>query len=312
MNPPSTTAPWKTFLDITNAHARDERIHFEEKGHQYTIDDAKDYTSVTTRNHAYFPKFDADKVIKSMMSGRNWKEGHKNWGMTAEQIKESWSQNGTHEAGLGTQLHEKIEIFMNRPWMPWPYTQAQLLKEYEEWWKMLSSSENEVELEDTIQNHYFMEFYDISDTAEWGYFLTFLRDFPTLVPYRTEWLIFHEEQKLAGSIDMTYLDVETGDLLIYDWKRAKYIPPSTEGSFGRYATHPLLQNIPDTNFWHYSLQLNTYQAILEKKYGKHVRELCLIRLHPNHTTYERIPLPNLQPLIEKLFTHAHEHQTQKH
>ena len=162
-------------------------------------------------------------------------------------------------------------------------------------------------MEDTIQNQYFIEFYDISETVEWGYFLTFLRDFPTLVPYRTEWLIFHEEQKLAGSIDMTYLDVESGDLLIYDWKRAKYIPPSTEIAFGRYATHPLLLDIPDTNFWHYSLQLNTYKAILEQKYGKHVRELCLIRLHPNHTTYECIPLPNLQPRIQELFAHHNKH-----
>ena len=28
-----------------------------------------------------------------------------------------------------------------------------------------------------------------------------------------------------------------------------------------------INHLPDTNFWHYSLQLNTYKAILEDKYG---------------------------------------------
>jgi hypothetical protein len=289
-----------------NSHVRDADIIFEEVGHQYTIYGQKGYTSVTTRNHGYFQEFDAKKAVKSMMSGKNWKLGHKDWGKTAQQIMYDWSENGKKESKLGTQLHEKIELFMNRPWMLYPYNQGQLLEEYEKWNAFLSEELNKVKgdeliLSETMENCYFIEFYDISFTVEWGYFLDFLRDYPLLVPYRTEWLVFHEEQKLAGSIDMTYIDLDTGDLLIYDWKRAKHIPPGTEVCFGKYATHPLLSHLPDTNFWHYALQLNTYRAILEKKYGKTVRELCLIRLHPNHGSYERIPLPDLQETIDVLF-----------
>jgi hypothetical protein len=79
-------------LSTQNAHLRDQNIRFFENGHKYTIlsDPKSTYTSVTTWNHAHFPKFDADSVIHSMMKGKGWKEGHKYWGQTPEQIKQLW------------------------------------------------------------------------------------------------------------------------------------------------------------------------------------------------------------------------------
>ena len=61
--------------------------------------------------------------------------------------------------------------------------------------------------------------------------------------------------------------------------------------------------MPDSNFWHYALQLNTYKAILELKYGKTVTNLRLVRLHPEakEKSYELIPLPDLKREIEDLF-----------
>jgi hypothetical protein len=59
--------------------------------------------------------------------------------------------------------------------------------------------------------------------------------------------------------------------------------------------------MPDTNFWHYALQLNTYKAILERKYGKRIRDLFLVRLHPNAESYELICLPDLSQQIRILF-----------
>jgi len=53
--------------------------------------------------------------------------------------------------------------------------------------------------------------------------------------------------------------------------------------------------MPDTNFWHYSLQLNVYRALLERCYGKRVVELCLVCLHPDNSSgnYELVPVPFL-------------------
>ena len=61
--------------------------------------------------------------------------------------------------------------------------------------------------------------------------------------------------------------------------------------------------MPDSNFWHYALQLNTYKGILERKYGKKVTKLCLVRLHPDikEETYELLEVPILTKEIKELF-----------
>lgn len=139
-------------------------------------------------------------------------------------------------------------------------------------------------------------FYNGVDTGntspEFGFFRSFLAEHRHLVPYRTEWCVFHEELKLAGSIDMVF-ETPGGDLLIYDWKRVKEI--SYESAFGKQGLTPGLAHMPDTNFWHYSLQLNIYRAILQRKYGKRVVELCLVCLHPDNASgdYELVPVPFL-------------------
>ena len=38
-------------------------------------------------------------------------------------------------------------------------------------------------------------------------------------PYRTEWMVWDDELKFAGSIDMIYRNPD-GTLDIYDWKRS--------------------------------------------------------------------------------------------
>lgn len=61
--------------------------------------------------------------------------------------------------------------------------------------------------------------------------------------------------------------------------------------------------MPDSNFWHYALQLNTYKAIIERKYEKKVTDLFLVRLHPDaeEKNYELIKLPDLTKEINDLF-----------
>jgi hypothetical protein len=140
-----------------------------------------------------------------------------------------------------------------------------------------------------------------NNSVEFGYFKKFLADFPELVPYRTEWMIYHEDVMLSGSIDMVFENKTTGHLEIYDWKRCQEI--KHEAEFGKYGLTTEISHLPDTNFWHYSLQLNTYKKILEDKYGKIIDKLYLVCLHPdNHyKTYERIEVPSLQNELDNLF-----------
>jgi hypothetical protein len=92
-----------------------------------------------------------------------------------------------------------------------------------------------------------------------------------------------------------------GTLSIYDWKRSKEI--TRVNSFNKYAKTKLICHMPDSNFWHYALQLNTYKRILERKYNKIITDLYLVRLHPDaeEKNYELIKLPDLTKEIDELF-----------
>jgi ATP-dependent exoDNAse (exonuclease V) beta subunit len=268
-------------LSERNSHPRDKFVKFHENGHKYeiTCDPDSKYTSVTTWNHSHFPKFDADLVIKNMMRGKNWKPGHKYWGMTVEEIKESWNKNKDSVASAGTNMHAKIECFMN----------------------CLELKEVEYNHDDLFKKHTSVMGSGEENTPdEWNYFLKFIEDHKKMKPYRTEWMIFHEDVKLAGSIDMVY-ENEDGTLEIYDWKRSKDI--TKINTWNKFATNKIINNLPDSNFWHYALQLNTYRKILEDKYGKKVVKLCLVRLHPDNEddTYELLNVPLLDKEMELLF-----------
>ena len=148
---------------------------------------------------------------------------------------------------------------------------------------------------------YYNKIHVENDSVEYSYFKKFEADYgDKLVPYRTEWTVFHEELKIAGSIDMVY-ENENGDLLIYDWKRCKEIM-KTNG-FNKWGNKECISHLPDTNYWHYCLQLNTYKAILEEKYGKKVIELYLVCLHPENKNknYQRIKVVDLQDEVKELF-----------
>jgi len=267
-------------LSKQNCHERDRFIQFFEDGHKYIITSDPDskYTSVTTLIHQHFASFDAESIVTKMMSGPNYKEGHKYWGMTSDEIKKKWTDDGVSASGAGTELHHQIECFMNNPTLNPSYTHGDLFN------CMQNKRKRAIQ------------------STEWGYFLDFVNQTPHLKPYRTEWTIFHEDLKLAGSVDMVY-ENQDGTLSIYDWKRSKEIAKNT--NFNQFSTSQCIGHIPNVNYWHYALQLNTYKAIIEAKYDKRVRDLYLVRLHPNNAdqTYDLIMLPNLADDVARLFEH---------
>ncbi len=274
-----------TVLATYNQHNRDALLKFYERGHKYEIqtDKKSNYTSVTSWVHSHFPKFDADAVIASIFNSKSWNPENKYWGQTAEQIKAGWKQSGSQASSSGTSLHANIESFMNNSFLNKNYTHEELYTFYK-----LNQDLNQALYQ--------------TNEVEWNYFMTFIKDYPDLKPYRTEWMIFDEDLKIAGSIDMVYENPD-GTLSIYDWKRCKDI--SIVNNWNKFSNNPLISHIPDLNFWHYTLQLNTYKLILERKYNKIVTTLCLVRLHPNNKndTYELLDVPiltkEMQDLIEQ-------------
>jgi hypothetical protein len=85
-----------------------------------------------------------------------------------------------------------------------------------------------------------------------------------------------------------------GAYAIYDWKRSKEIKKdnSFEKGLGP-ASH-----LPNSNFWHYTLQLNVYRWFLQRHYGLKIVELCIVIFHPNNTNYQMFHLDILDDEIQ--------------
>jgi hypothetical protein len=191
------------------------------------------------------------------------KPASKYYGQTPAQIKAGWDKLRDEAAQLGTAMHAAIEHY----WLAWTP----------------SSLGNE---------DMFLPSAGCSP-----HFITFVADHPHLKPYRAEWMIFDEDVRLAGSIDFVTENAD-GTLTIYDWKRCKEIK---KNNFGEFARTECISHLPDTNYWHYALQLNTYKTILERKYAKVIKAMFLVGLHPQLPSYQLITVPNLTQEMTDLF-----------
>lgn len=131
----------------------------------------------------------------------------------------------------------------------------------------------------------------IFTTTEWRYFQNFWKDHGhDLEPYRMEWEVYVEAIKLAGSIDGVFRRRSDGRFVIYDWKRSKEIKQDNKFETG----YPPLHHLPNTNYWHYTMQLNVYRWILKYHYGLDIADLYLVIIHPNNSNYVRIRLNILE------------------
>ena len=251
-------------LAVVNKHPRDDRIQFEEATHTYTVDGVRaGWTSCTGFLHNFFGHFDADAVIAKMMSSPKWYES-KYYGQTAEEIKAGWAAKGKASSEAGTRMHLDIEHFYNA--LPAA-------------WERLGR--RAVDVETGLAAMREADAWEPAAGAEWNYFLDYQRAVGSkFEPYRTEWLVFDEEHKVSGSIDMVYRKPD-GTLAIYDWKRIEELKTDNRYQSG---LGPV-SHLPDTNYWHYSLQLNVYRYILQKHYGETVSELALVVLHPNNSSW---------------------------
>jgi ATP-dependent exoDNAse (exonuclease V) beta subunit len=296
-------------LSKINAHPRDSRIVFQDEGHIYTIEGFNGHPiSVTTVIHKFFPEFDAEKIIGNMMKGKNWKNS-KYYGMSKEEIKKKWKDDGESASKLGTAMHKAIEDYINAEASP-PVdeltsclNQLSLIKipTVEE---ITTSSGNIYTIptiEEQLPKYIIPKVPDVAtQTHEFDLFLKFWSELkigsPGLQAYRTEWLVFDEAKRVAGSIDMTLADAD-GNIIICDWKRSKEIKRSNLYQKGL----KIFNHLDDCNYNHYCLQLNIYRHILETHYGKKIIGMFLVVFHPNNDDYIFIQVPPLQKEVDDLW-----------
>ncbi len=119
-----------------------------------------------------------------------------------------------------------------------------------------------------------------------------------LTPHGVEWCIYMEDIQLAGTIDFAAVNKD-GTLDLYDWKRAKQM--DVHNSYNKYSS--IVHHIPDTNFGHYTVQLNLYKYMIEQKYNKRVRHMYLVCMYPTQMTFKQYEVQDIQtdiPTILKL------------
>ena len=258
---------WQTLTRI-HRHPRDAHIAFDEPTHKYYVNGScQGNISCTGFIHEFFGHFDAKAIITKMKKGPKWATS-KYYGKTDEEIMKEWSDNGKEASAAGTAMHFAIEQFMHG-----------------------AMDEIKPEVKDTLEWKYFTKFW-----AECG---------DELEPYRSEWEVFTDsiepvaserKIKLCGSIDMVYRRKSDGKFVIYDWKRSKDI--KSDNPFG--SGLPPLEHLPDTNYWHYTMQLNVYKWMLEKYYGLEVADLYLVILHPDQPSYRRMRLNIMTDEVEDM------------
>jgi ATP-dependent exoDNAse (exonuclease V) beta subunit len=262
-----------TLLAKRNSHPRDKFVKFYEGPHKYEITFKDSETGelfviddFTSVTTFNHAHFEEFDEDKIIDKMMNGKnwKQSKYYGMTREEIKAQWEANRNEAATAGTKMHYDIECYYND----------------------IDNGNNSIEFK------YFLEFEkERTKPGGWGEHFR---------PYRTEWVVYDEDAELVGTIDMVYEDSD-GVLHIYDWKRSKKIVTDNRWQT---SNNTILNHIPDSNYWHYCLQLNTYKAILERKYGKKVGYMYLVCLHPDNWngTFQRIQVKNLSKEVNELFS----------
>ena len=239
-----------------NLHPNDEKIHFNEKDQSYKIDGKSIQFSVSQIIDDFFPKFDSEYWSRVKAKER------------LDFLGKSYSIEKLNE------------------------TQKKIIDEWE--LKRDEAAKKGTLLHEAIEEYYNRG--ELSDLIpEFKFFQEFLKKYPKIQPYRTEWRVFDSKNSIAGTIDMVYKKTDN-EVFLFDWKRSKKIINSN-GSVEK--QNPFenglkgLSHLSSTDYIKYCLQQNIYKYILEKNYGLIVSSMNLLILHPFYSKYHIVKVEDL-------------------
>lgn len=279
------------WLSRLNEHPRDHRLVFFPETHRYLLDGIPTLGSVTGVVHAFSEHFDAQKVIVSMVNGSNWpRPGYLVQDMSSELEQQLQSFPGTSAL---------LDLWLASPRDEQAICQqAKLIKrtsvEAKSAIDALGLSPSEIVRKwdinrDTAAHegtfmHWMFEAWINrvpvpEDTEEMKLFLPVMRSLAGLEAHRTEWMVFGEPERLAGSIDFV-AKKDDGSLVLFDWKRSRSLSTKYRNPFRR--MHGPMSHLEDCTGIHYRLQLNCYKYLLETYYGERVTSMFVVCTHPDN------------------------------
>ena len=259
---------------LDHTHPRDQRVSMVEATHTYTVQGWPKGKPIVSVSGLYKQYFTPFDAPATIRRMMN----SRNWpnskyhGLTASQIEAQWAEAGAEACRKGTAHHLLCEDYYNG--------------------------------RDTSK----------VNTPAFDQFRAFADDHAHLRPFRTEWMLFSDPStRVCGTIDMLYFSPrrERGTLFLtmVDWKNAKQIKKTGFG--GQQGTAPF-DGLPDCNFVHYAIQLNTYKYLLETFYAPivvdgvtydkiEVDDMYLAVMHESQTEYQKLLLPDYGPRIKQMF-----------
>ncbi|MGN0033332.1 MAG: hypothetical protein ACI358_06110 [Candidatus Limimorpha sp.] len=247
---------------------RDGKIQFYPKEHVYIYNGNEELTPVSNIVSSLFCPFDSDYWSKKKANERCVPQG---------QILEEWCVDSLCAREVGTFLHLQIQNY------------------YEE------GKDFQLSYHFKYDGKYVKEDKVVSLNKEYSQFKSFIKEH-AIKPFRTEWPIYDEDIKIAGTIDM--LHCRDGLFDIYDWKRTGKVLDSFGNpiveNYVRRKGNGVCCNIDDTPYWHYCLQQNMYRYILQTKYNIWVGKMYLVVFSDIQNDYKKLEVPNMDEVITSI------------
>ncbi len=252
----------QTFTDA-GRYEQDAEIDFLSDEHIYVYRGKQQLLPVSSLIAYFFEKFDALRMAQ-MHQDR--------YGTPVEETLDKWCRTGQMASMVGTYVHEQTENYFQHGI-------------FESTCSFCCDGQRET----------------VSVARERDQFFHFIRDY-AINPYRQEWPVFDAELNIAGTIDLICQD-DDGQFIIYDWKRSRKVVdsdgrPIVQGFGGRTSIRGI--HLPDTAFYHYSIQQNLYRYILERHYGIKVRALNLVVLCPDYLDYHVVSVPIMDEVMDQI------------
>ena len=283
--------PEITFLALLNSHSRDSRIRFIPESRTYIIDGIPSKGSVTAVIHKFSNEFDAAAIIKKMSSGKNWPRPGYLAPSRFEAVKIALQScpEGRHIAKLLDErpISEHSVCLRAKEASSHCASCATAIQdlamtkfEIIEMWRLSGQTAANAGTWmhwcfEAWMNHVQLPF----ACPELQLLFEYVESLPGHTAYRTEWVIFAEDEWLAGSIDFV-AELPDKSLVIFDWKRSKGLRHKYNNEFQ--SMRPPIQHLSDCQGIHYRLQLNIYRYILQRYYGKVVSGMKVVCTHPDN------------------------------
>jgi hypothetical protein len=193
--------------------------------------------------------------------------------VTEEDVKQKWKYKNNHATYEGSTLHDYIENYLSNKIKPEPKMSPEGLEF------------NEIKETYEIMKNHFHNFYN--DTVAKN----------KLIPVRSELVIGDEDYMLCGMVDQIFWNEKFQCLQIWDWKTNTIL--KMKNDFNTKMKH-CLSMLDDCEFNTYSLQLNVYKKIIEKKTNLKFGDCNLVWFNEENDNYKIIKCEDYSDHVDNM------------